>query len=84
MTQLPLPDTMVDFWTMMIDHGSQTIVLMLENADEVSPNLFTILLTAVVFNIKDLKKKHKSLPIGFNAIFTIFNGFPGLYLNFYL
>ncbi|CAG2223627.1 Tyrosine-protein phosphatase 1,Hemicentin-1,Coadhesin,Tyrosine-protein phosphatase non-receptor type 13,Tyrosine-protein phosphatase non-receptor type 5,Thrombospondin-2,Tyrosine-protein phosphatase non-receptor type 11,Thrombospondin-1,Mucin-like protein,Tyrosine-protein phosphatase corkscrew [Mytilus edulis] len=33
-TQLPLPDTMVDFWTMVGDHSSSTIVVFLNNPAE--------------------------------------------------
>jgi protein tyrosine phosphatase len=34
-TQLPLPDTKVDFWTMIRDHSSSTIVLILNDQKEV-------------------------------------------------
>jgi len=34
-TQLPLPDTKVDFWTMIRDHSSSTIVLILNDNKEV-------------------------------------------------
>ncbi|XP_076114087.1 receptor-type tyrosine-protein phosphatase gamma-like [Mytilus galloprovincialis] len=34
-TQLPLPDTKVDFWTMVRDHNSSTIVVFLNDAAEV-------------------------------------------------
>ncbi|XP_063400014.1 receptor-type tyrosine-protein phosphatase gamma-like [Mytilus trossulus] len=33
-TQLPLPDTKVDFWTMIRDHSSSTIVLIINNKKE--------------------------------------------------
>ncbi|XP_052077938.1 receptor-type tyrosine-protein phosphatase T-like isoform X2 [Mytilus californianus] len=33
-TQLPLPDTTVDFWTMIRDHSSSTIVLIINNKKE--------------------------------------------------
>ncbi|XP_076113929.1 receptor-type tyrosine-protein phosphatase gamma-like [Mytilus galloprovincialis] len=33
-TQLPLPDTKVDFWTMIRDHSSSTIVLIINDANE--------------------------------------------------
>ncbi|VDH94811.1 Hypothetical predicted protein [Mytilus galloprovincialis] len=34
-TQLPLPDTKVDFWTMVRDHNSSTVVVFLNDAAEV-------------------------------------------------
>ena len=34
-TQLPLSDTKVDFWTMIRDHSSSTIVLILNDSKEV-------------------------------------------------
>ncbi|XP_063397974.1 receptor-type tyrosine-protein phosphatase alpha-like isoform X2 [Mytilus trossulus] len=33
-TQLPLPDTKLDFWTMIRDHSSSTIVLIINKANE--------------------------------------------------
>ena len=38
-TQLPLADTIVDFWTMIRDHGSSTIVLLLNEPEEVCNQL---------------------------------------------
>ena len=38
-TQLPLSDTKVDFWTMIRDHSSSTIVLILNDQKEVHNNM---------------------------------------------
>jgi protein tyrosine phosphatase len=38
-TQLPLPDSKVDFWTMIRDHRSSTIVLILNDQKKVHNNM---------------------------------------------
>jgi protein tyrosine phosphatase len=49
-TQLPLPDTKVDFWTMVKDHSSSTIVLILNDQKEVHNTIHVNIIFMKIFD----------------------------------